>query len=408
MPPALPVNGNRFSSAQKKRHGAFALCVLCKAAIPLNMADLPSTCCQSGQASEKNASRRADDGSDERATCCSAGAGRFDYLLWGSALACGVGLSLHFTALAKIQWLAGYSHAVTALLGQMWWGIVLGFFVVGILERLPREIVINVLGARRGPAGIGRAIFAGLLLDLCNHGILLVAMSLYRRGASLGQTIAFLVASPWNSLALTLVLVALIGLPWTLLFVLCSALVAFVAGMTVDYFVEHGKLHENRHRGEVPEGFRLWPELKTAFAGTNIASPRGLLNTLLLGVKQSRMILRWLFFGIVLAALIQALVSTEFMRDWFGPSLIGLALTLVAATVIEVCSEGSTPIAADLFNRAGAPGNAFTFLMAGAATDYTEIMALRETTGRWSSTLILPLLTVPQVLLIGWIMNSWS
>ena len=43
--------------------------------------------------------------------------------------------------------------------------------------------------------------------------------------------------------------------------------------------------------------------------------------------------------------------------------------------------------------------------MAGAATDYTEIMVLKETTKRWKSALILPALTVPQVLLLGWIMN---
>ena len=49
--------------------------------------------------------------------------------------------------------------------------------------------------------------------------------------------------------------------------------------------------------------------------------------------------------------------------------VLGLLLTLAAPTVIEVCSVGSSPIAADLLNRAGAPGNAFTFLMAGAATD---------------------------------------
>ena len=83
----------------------------------------------------------------------------------------------------------------------------------------------------------------------------------------------------------------------------------------------------------------------------------------------------------------------------------GLFLTLLAATLIEVCSEGSTPIAADLFNRAGAPGNAFTFLMAGAATDYTEIMAVKDTTRSWKIALFLPLVTVPQVLFIGWLMN---
>jgi len=88
--------------------------------------------------------------------------------------------------------------------------------------------------------------------------------------------------------------------------------------------------------------------------------------------------------------------------------MIGLLLTLLAATVIEVCSEGSSPIAADLLTRAGAPGNAFTFLMAGAATDYTEIMVLRETTKSWKATFALPLLTTPQVLLIAWVLNHWG
>jgi len=77
----------------------------------------------------------------------------------------------------------------------------------------------------------------------------------------------------------------------------------------------------------------------------------------------------------------------------------------VGATIIEVCSEGSTPIGADLVNRAGAPGNGFVFLMAGAATDYTEIMALKETTGRWGKALLLPAVTVPQILVIGYIVN---
>jgi hypothetical protein len=117
------------------------------------------------------------------------------------------------------------------------------------------------------------------------------------------------------------------------------------------------------------------------------------------------MILRWLLFGVVLAALIQATVPAEVFRTWFGPTLMGLAATLTAATIIEVCSEGSVPIAADLMTRAAAPGNAFTFLMAGVATDYTEILILREATGRLRAALLLPLLTVPQVVAIGWALN---
>jgi len=43
--------------------------------------------------------------------------------------------------------------------------------------------------------------------------------------------------------------------------------------------------------------------------------------------------------------------------------------------------------------------------MAGAATDYTEILSLRETTRSWRATLALPLISTPQVLLIGWLIH---
>jgi hypothetical protein len=117
------------------------------------------------------------------------------------------------------------------------------------------------------------------------------------------------------------------------------------------------------------------------------------------------MVLRWILFGFVLTALIRALVPEASFADWFGPTIAGLFLTLLATTLIEVCSEGSSPIAADILNRAQAPGNAFVFLMAGAATDYTELLSLRETTRSWKAALALPLISTPQVLLIGWLLQ---
>jgi hypothetical protein len=118
------------------------------------------------------------------------------------------------------------------------------------------------------------------------------------------------------------------------------------------------------------------------------------------------MVFRWIFFGVVLASLIRTFVPVETYQALFGPTLAGLFLTLVAATIIEVCSEGSTPIAADLITRAGAPGNSFTFLMAGVSTDYTEIMVLQNTTKSWRIPLFLPLITLPQILVLSWLLNQ--
>lgn len=125
------------------------------------------------------------------------------------------------------------------------------------------------------------------------------------------------------------------------------------------------------------------------------------------GFAGSRVVIRWSLFGLVLAGLIRALVPEDAVTTWFGATMAGLWLTLLATTVIEVCSEGSTPIAADLMNRAGAPGNSFTFLMAGVATDYTEVMSIRDTTRSWKIALFLPLITVPQIVLIGAVLNQF-
>ena len=335
--------------------------------------------------------------------CCEEPGRRIDGLLWGSLVLVVAGMAGHFTAGGPAWWRV-YSHGIMEMAGMAWWGILIGIAAVGVLGQVPRELVAGILGRGGSLGGIVRATFAGTLLDLCNHGILMVGMQLYRKGASPGQTIAFLVSSPWNSLSLTLVLTGLIGLKWTLAFVGLSMLVGILSGWLTDLLVRRGVLPPNPHAIDLPAGYRIRDGLREV--GRNLRPGGGRSGRMLLdGLRGSRMILRWIFFGFVAAAAIRAFVPADAFGHYFGPTLMGLLLTLLATTVIEVCSEGSSPVAADLLNRAAAPGNAFTFLMAGAATDYTEILALRETTRSWKTTLALPLLTTPQVLVISWLLN---
>lgn len=330
---------------------------------------------------------------------------RADYLLWGSLLLVAVGYGLHVSgAGAGVRYLAEYAHATYALMNKMWWGLALGILFAGLLGRVPREMVMTVIGKPGTGKGIFRATLAGVLLDLCSHGILLVGMKLYERGAGLGQVMAFLIASPWNSLSLTVILAALVGWPWTLLFIAASMAIALLSGWLFDRLVARGVLPGNPYHAELPDDYRFFADAKARLAAVEW---NGELAIAL--VKESaggsRMILRWIFFGVVLAALVRTFVPPELFGTLFGPTLVGLGLTLVVATILEVCSEGSTPIAADILTRAAAPGNAFTFLMAGVATDYTEVMALKETTRSWKIALYLPLVTLPQVLLVGILMN---
>ncbi|MEO1198547.1 MAG: permease [Pseudomonadota bacterium] len=330
---------------------------------------------------------------------------RRDWLLWGSLTVIAISYALSFfVGHGELGSVGHFVQAVREMMHVMWWGILIGMVAVGLIDRVPREVVIGVIGRHRSFDGLLRATAAGFLLDLCNHGVLMVGAKLYERGASLGQTFAFLIASPWNSLSLTIIIGVMMGWGWMLAFVGLSLGVALVTGFAVEKLEARGVIPANPNRVDLPEDFDLRAEARRGFKETrfDLAFWR---DTLRRSVTASRMVLRWLFFGVVLAGLIQALVPTDVFMTWFGPTVLGLFATLVAATIIEVCSEGSVPIAADLMARADAPGNAFTFLMAGAATDYTEILILREVTGRLVMALWLPLLTVPQILVIGFLLN---
>ncbi|MGJ8678161.1 MAG: permease [Akkermansiaceae bacterium] len=360
-----------------------------------------SSCCSSEETPEPE----LDPDSHEHSGCCGSKR-RVDWVLWVSLTLVFISYLGHLFFEKHLPMQAvHFTSGVYELMNKMWWGLALGVIAVGALGRVPRTWVASILGKPGTLSGICRAMAAGLLLDLCNHGILLVAMKLYERGASYGQTLAFIIASPWNSLSMTLILLSLIGVKWTLLFILLSAVIAVITGLIVESMVKAGKIAANQNQEILPQGFNLWYEVKLSIRKTEWTLDKGV-DILKSGLRESQMIMRWILLGAVMAAAIRAFVPLDFFGTWFGPTWLGVIVTLAAATVIEVCSEGSSPIAADLVTRAAAPGNGFAFLMAGAATDYTEIMALKETTKSWRMSLLLPLLTLPQVVIIAVILNA--
>lgn len=330
-----------------------------------------------------------------------------DYLLWGSFITIVVGyLSFWLVGdrFADVKWLTIFTSSAFELTNTIWFGVLLGIVFVGLLGRVPREFVIATLGKPGGVGGILRATGAGLLLDLCSHGILMVGMKLYERGASTGQVMAFLIASPWNSFSLTLILWALVGFWWMMAFLFGSMVIAVISGIIFERLVDKGTLPSNPNKVDLPENFQLWQEAKKEWSKASITSST-VKEIFWEGLLGSRMVLRWIFLGVILAGVVRAAVPPDTFQTLFGPTLAGLGLTVVVATILEVCSEGSMPVAADILTKANAPGNAFAFLMSGVATDYTEIMSLKDTTKSWKIPLFLPLITLPQVLLLAWLIN---
>ncbi len=333
----------------------------------------------------------------------------FDYFLYTN-ITLSIILYLIFwkypTIILDINWLNILAQSVYELLNIIWWGVLIGIIMVGILSKVPKEFVISILGNSESINGKIRATIGGVLLDLCSHGILMVASQLYKRGVSTGQVISFLIASPWNSFPLTIILISLIGWFWTLSFILFSMIIAIITGILFDKLVSKGILPDNPNTIILPDDFNFYQEAKIKLKA-NKYNTNFFLEMFINGIKESRMIIKWILFGVLLTGLLRAFIEADDFQMIFGPTLAGLGLTIIVATIIEVCSEGSTPIAADILNRAKAPGNSFAFLMTGVSTDYTEMIILKETTKSWKIAFFLPLLTLPQIIIIALLINYY-
>ncbi len=333
---------------------------------------------------------------------------QIDYFFWSTLII--ILLASFFTyffpnLFNQIEYLNSFNLAVFDIVQEMIIGLLVAIFFVGFISTIPNKIIMKIMGEGGTFKGILRATLAGVLLDLCSHGILLVGMKLYKKGLSLGQTMAFLIASPWNSLSLTFILWDLIGFKWMISFLLLSLVIAVISGLIFDKLVGKKVLIKNPYDKERISEKSVWKLIKEEKVFKNLKLKK-ILMLPINGFKESKMILRWLFLGVILASVIRTFVTPENFESLVGASVAGLGITLFAATLIEVCSEGSTPIAADILNIGGAPGNSFAFLLTGVSTDYTEIVALKETTKSWKISFFLPLITLPQIVILAVILNG--
>jgi len=309
-----------------------------------------------------------------------------------------------------LPFLKPFFDAFMDYLSLIWWAVLLGFLVGGIIDYfIPREYIEKYLSRHRKKT-ILYAIIFGFLMTACSHGILAIAMELYKKGASTSAVVAFLLASPWANLPITVLLFGFFGLKAA--FIIISALIiAMTTGLIYQRLERRGMVEcSHCERGEdkstltdfsiIKDVKRRWKEYDFT-AKNNVDAIKGTIKG---SWALTKMVMWWLLVGMLMAAFARAYVSHDLFITYMGPTLLGLIVTLLFATIIEVCSEGSSPLAFEIFNQTGAFGNSFTFLMAGVATDYTEIGLIWHNIGK-KAAIWLPIITVPQILILGYLFN---
>ena len=308
------------------------------------------------------------------------------------------GIFLAVLGLSFLPALAVLNESLFEYLRIVWWAVLLGLVLGGFIDYfVPDGFVVRLLGGR-SKLTLVNAVLAGFLMSACSHGILAIAIQLYKKGASVPAVITFLLASPWANLPMTILLFGFFGIK-ALLFVGGAMAIALVTGVIFTVLDEF-KLIEGPAKDVDAEDVS-WERV------TNFNLQKSAKGVAIGFVSLANMVLWWILIGILAASLIGAFVPDHWFMHYLGPDLSGMLITLLVATVLEVCSEGTSPIAFEIFNKTAALGNPFVFLMAGVATDYTEIGLLWTNIGKRTA-IWLPIVTVPQILLLGMWFNSLS
>lgn len=305
-----------------------------------------------------------------------------------------------------VPFLFPFRQSIVQYLKVIGWPVAVGFLLGGLIDfYIPREYISKYL-SRNNKRTIFYAAGLGFLMTACSHGILALSMEIHKKGASGPAVVSFLLASPWANLPITFLLIGFFGLKGILIIV--SALtVSISTGLLLQLLDRGGWIEKNKHSVLVDERFSIRKDLIKRFKNYSLSIRR--LREDMRGVARgigelADMVLWWILLGILLASLVSAFVPHTIFQNFFGPSLLGLFITLSLAAILEVCSEGTSPLAFEIYRQTGALGNAFAFLMGGVVTDYTEVGLVWMNVGKKTALWMLAI-ALPQVLVIGVLLN---
>ncbi|MBI4668600.1 MAG: permease [Elusimicrobia bacterium] len=276
----------------------------------------------------------------------------------------------------------------------------IGILIAGAIDVfIPKEIISRLLG-RGDFSDVIKASALGFTASTCSHGCLALSVELYKKGASPAAFLSFLLASPWASLPTTIILVRLFGWRGFLIVGLAFA-VSLTTGFGIVILSKKGWISPNPH-GAGHSDQPAWELLKINYE-KNKNLPVFLANTKNAALSLLQMTFPWVCLGIVLSAAAGVFLP-HLIHNYLGRGALGPLASLLTATVVEVCSEGSAPMAFEIYKQTAALGSAFIFLEAGVITDFTEITLVAANAGK-KVCLAMVALALPQALLLGYLLN---
>lgn len=284
------------------------------------------------------------------------------------------------------------------VLGEMAPYLLFGFLMAGILSIcISPEFIERHLGGR-GFGPVVKAALFGVPLPLCSCGVIPVAASFRRHGASRAAATSFLLSTPQTGMDSIAITYALLGTAFAVYRPIIALATGLLGGLLVMLFAQSNGLGD--HAAEPPaechesccspEGSRrniVWRALEYGF----VTLPRDV-GLPLLG-------------GVVIAGAITAFLPSDQWKPYLGGGILSILLMMALGIPIYVCASASVPIAAGLIHAGASPGAVLAFLIAGPASNAATITTIWKLLGR--RTVLLYLLTIVLSAVAAGLLLDW-
>jgi uncharacterized membrane protein YraQ (UPF0718 family) len=265
--------------------------------------------------------------------------------------------------------------ALLMALGMFWdvgWSLVLGFSLSAVIQAFASTEQMRRALGRDGAREIALATVAGAASSSCSYASAAISRSLFKKGAALIPSLAFLFASTNLVIELGIILYLLMGWPFTaaewiggvVLIVIMTLLVRLTYPAKLieqaRYHPEPGGGHE--HESMPLPGDSVWQKLTDPRARIVIAQNF---------TMDASMLWKDLLAGFLIAGALSAFIPEDFWKSLFlsgaSPWLQVPANALLGplvAVITFVCSIGNVPMAAVLWASGISFGGVLAFLYA--------------------------------------------
>ncbi len=294
-----------------------------------------------------------------------------------------------------MEYLTLFFSALIDLSNDMAIYILFGLIFAGVMhEIVPETLVTKHLGKENIWSVIKSTIF-GIPLPVCSCGVIPLATSIKKSGASKGATLSFLISTPITGVDSIMATYGIFGWVFTLYRAITSMIIAMVAGILTNLFDKDvGATSVSVHASTT--------KFSTTFSATPSKAERSsfcasetsccasssthkepffmrvfnyAFGTLLADIAKP------LFWGLIIGALITVAIPSNLSEILVNYAWLSYVIAIIIAVPMYVCATASLPIAAGLMLGGVSAGAAFVFLSAGPATNTVTIGVVKKMLG---------------------------